>query len=203
MTCVLHAMLKTTDSKPPSAWTQVLPDDQGSVDILAEIKLYLSAHNSLWLWEHSIDPLSYRWNAWPDLLRPLVTAIFKLPSEYDLLSDGRITSYSSRYASYSSSAADRQSRPVILSNVTSLLAYMEGEHDRLLAATPYSRRPEYERLYAATTAAFDAWLAVARAKVIPSQRSMRQREESGPRRGRARPLKALLSEMKDLAHAYA
>ena len=129
-------------------------------------------------------------------MRPLATAIFKLPSEYDLLSEGF---YSSRYTRAHESG-DRESRGVILSNVTSLLAYMAREHDSLLAATPEGRRPEYERLYVATTAVFEAWFAVARGRVIPSQRRMRQGEEAGARRGIASPVKTLLGEMKDLAN---
>lgn len=202
-------MLTTYNSYPrrgprhPDAQTKVLTTDPASVSILHEINLFLLGRNIVWDWCHIIEESRVS-DLYRDQLKSLQSFIYRLPSEYDLrdqdyFSDPITYYYRNRYVEYSSSSDDRISRPVMLASVTNLLNFMSKWHDRFQTALPEQYRPEYDRLYASTVSAFEAWSAVARPLTIPSLYQQRQMQDSGRVPRKPRTVKTLLKLMNDLS----
>ena len=135
-------------------------------------------------------------------MKSLRSLIYTLPSQYDLLwSQGMFPItyyYKSTYTSGSSASHDRNSRPVILMNLTEMLEFMCTWKRRFKEAVHERNRPEYERLYGWTLSAFYDWMVVARPRIRPPFSAYRAREQEGRASQKSRRLMTLLAHMKDL-----
>jgi hypothetical protein len=202
-------MLTTYNSHPrrgpghPDAQTKVQDTDPASVSILREINLFLLGRNIVWKWCRSIEASGVS-DLYAYKFKTLQSLIQKTPSEYDLRDQEYFSNpityyYRNGYVEYSSSSTDRISRPVMLVNVTNLLNFMNQWHDRFREALPEHYRPAYDRLYAETVEAFEAWIAVARPPTIPSVSELRQTQERGRVLRQPRRVPTLLALMHDLS----
>ena len=154
-------MMKTRDSWPPRRdcnrqITKVQTSDPVSVSTMAEINLFLTGKARFLDWFHFMESNTYP-DAYVGEIKSLRSLMYTLPSQYDLLwSRGMFPItyyYKSTYTSGSSSSHDRNSRPVILMNLTEMLEFMCTWKRRFKEAVHERNRPEYERLYGWTLSA--------------------------------------------------